>query len=232
MLQAFHRTQLTAGSNVLVMGAGAVGLLACAAAKAHGARYVAAIDIDSHRLGICKANGWADDVHCLPRQQSSLQYDSRKEEDVAVIEASKQQASVTLDQFAALSSIDTLSSGFDIVYECTGVPSCINISMFSCKSGGKVGLIGMGNPIVTMALGSAALREVDIIGVFRYANMFEKAVELLSTPLFRENEAGGKIQSIFSHHLPLSETAEAFGTLARGHSEDGERVIKVLITHD
>jgi len=43
----------------------------------------------------------------------------------------------------------------------------------------------MGNPNQILPLSAAALRKVDILGTFRYANTYEEAVELVSrgTPL-------------------------------------------------
>ena len=60
VLQGIRRSQLQPGQSVLVYGAGAVGLLACAAAKASGASFVAAVDIDEGKLSFAAANGWAD----------------------------------------------------------------------------------------------------------------------------------------------------------------------------
>jgi L-iditol 2-dehydrogenase len=44
-------------------------------------------------------------------------------------------------------------------------------------------LIGMGVPIQTLAISSAALREVDLVGVFRYANTYPEGISLASSPL-------------------------------------------------
>jgi L-iditol 2-dehydrogenase len=41
-------------------------------------------------------------------------------------------------------------------------------------------LIGMGTPIQTLPISDAALREVDLIGVFRYAGEYKQAITLLS----------------------------------------------------
>ena len=38
-------------------------------------------------------------------------------------------------------------------------------------------LVGMGHPIQTLPLAAAALREVDIVGVFRYANTYAESIE-------------------------------------------------------
>lgn len=117
---------------------------------------------------------------------------------------------------------------------------CINTSVFAAKTGGRVALIGMGHPIVTMPLGAAALREVDVLGVFRYANMFPKAIRLLSSgalpshpiDLSASNQAPskmGSIEALVSHTYPLAQALQAFQTLRAGRSPDGKKVVKVFV---
>ena len=42
-------------------------------------------------------------------------------------------------------------------------------------------IIGMGNPIQTLPISAASLREVDLVGVFRYANAYPRVIELLGS---------------------------------------------------
>ena len=49
------------------------------------------------------------------------------------------------------------------------------------KPGGKVMIIGMGTPVLTLPISAAALREVDLVGVFRYANTYKEVIQLLSS---------------------------------------------------
>ncbi len=60
--------------------------------------------------------------------------------------------------------------GFDYTFECTGVESCVQTGIFATAPGGKLMFVDMGNPVQNLHIGSAALREVDLLGVFRYAN--------------------------------------------------------------
>lgn len=84
-------------------------------------------------------------------------------------------------------------------------------------------LVGMGTRNIMLPLSAAALREVDILGSFRYANTYADALSLL---------ASGKLQNIgklVTHHMGLEDTARAFELLARGKDEGGNMVLKVMI---
>ncbi|KAN0062248.1 hypothetical protein ACQY0O_005429 [Thecaphora frezii] len=274
VLQGLHRSNLQAGQSVLVLGAGAVGLLACAAAKASGASYVAAADIDPGRLDFALANGWVDGTFLIPRTSpapvsESLDAASRRTlEDKAYVETSKslsQTLLAALSQFGGTTEAKTgynLSpppigldvDGFDLTFECTGVPSCVSLSIFTTKAGGKTILIGMGNPIQTLPIGAAALREVDIVGVFRYANTYPVAIGLLAGGGLRatgggvhaanaeskvegkEGEKNGKkmggIENLVSHKYPLERAGTAFETLANGKDHTGRGVVKVFIVDE
>ncbi len=277
VLQGIRRSQLQPGQSVLVYGAGAVGLLACAAAKASGASFVAAVDIDQGRLEFAAANGWADATYLLPRGAPSSaaaeEQDARARrvaEDKAAISSASSSATALLTALSTSNSstastttgyatqpapLDLSSDGFDVVFECTGVPTCVQTGILATKAGGKVVLIGMGNPIQTLPIGSASLREVDIIGVFRYANTYPIALGLLAGGTLRaqggglhaqavkgaeskgEGEGAGKkmggIENLVSHAYPLKEAVKAFETLANGKdAEHGRGVVKVFITDD
>lgn len=275
VLQGIRRSQLQPGQSVLVYGAGAVGLLACAAAKASGASFVAAVDIDEGKLKFAAANGWADATYLLPRAApaASAAGDEadprarRAAEDKAAIASASSSAALLLQAisstptstatgFAAQPApLDLATEGFDVVFECTGVPACVQTGIFATRAGGKIVLIGMGNPIQTLPIGAAALREVDIVGVFRYANTYPIALGLLAGGTLRaqgggvhaqqqhqegdakEGQGAGKkmggIDNLVSHAYPLKDAVKAFETLANGKDAvHGRGVVKVFITDD
>jgi L-iditol 2-dehydrogenase len=85
-------------------------------------------------------------------------------------------------------------------------------------------LIGMGTSNVTLPLSSAATREVDIQGSFRYANTYPAALALL---------ASGKLKNVdklVTHRFPLKDTKRAFDLLTRGQDEEGKMIIKIMIS--
>lgn len=221
VLQGIQRCNLTKGETVLVLGAGAVGLLACAAAKGAGAKYVVAVDIDAGRLDFAKRQGWADETYTLPRTAPVP-----GEEPAATMAKAQQMAQQLVGSLSSphVGAAKGTGAAFDVIFECSGVPSCVQLGIYATRPGGRVVLIGMGVPIQTMPIGAAALREVDILGVFRYAHTYPRAIEMLSS-----GELNG-IESVISHRYKLEEANEAFETLANGRSGDGKGVTKVFVT--
>lgn len=235
VLHALRRARFQPGHSVLVLGAGAVGLLACAAAKAAGASYVAAVDINQGRLDFARDNQWADDTFLLTGAAAA---------GADPIATARETAA------ALLAKLGRSTAPFDRTFECTGVPACVQTSIFATAPGGATVLIGMGTPIQTLPIGAAALREVDIIGVFRYANTYPTALAMLSSGALKAAGDGrhatapatatatpatgrGGIENLVSHTFPLEKADLAFQTLANGRdAEFGRGVVKVFITDE
>lgn len=118
-IQASRRAQLGAGSTVLVFGAGAVGLLVAAMARISGASTVVIADIDEGRVNFAVENNFAHRAFTVPMKRGSTTEEN--------LEIAKETA-------AAIGKI-TKESGdvvgeVDAVFECTGVPSCLQASIY------------------------------------------------------------------------------------------------------
>ncbi|KJZ74339.1 hypothetical protein HIM_06345 [Hirsutella minnesotensis 3608] len=112
------------------------------------------------------------------------------------------------------------------VYECTGVETCFQSSIYATKPGGKVMIIGMGTPILTLPMSAAALREVDLIGVFRYANTYPKAIKLLSN----RPASMPDLSTLVTHRFKgLDSINDAFSMAAKVKDDDGRLVLKVVV---
>lgn len=86
--------------------------------------------------------------------------------------------------------------------------------------GGKVVLVGMAEEEMALPLTAAAVREVDILGCFRYCNDYEYAVDLL-----RRKQVD--VMPLVTHRFPFTEpdVRKAYET-----SEAGGKAVKVMIT--
>jgi len=93
----------------------------------------------------------------------------------------------------------------NITIECSGAEPAIRTAIKVTSSGGTVVLVGLGPAEIKLPIVDAAVREVDIRGIFRYANCYQKALELISS---------GKVdvKSLITHHFQLKEVLKAFQT--------------------
>lgn len=76
----------------------------------------------------------------------------------------------------------------------------------------------MGHPIQTLSIGEAALKEVDLIGIFRYANQYPQAIEMIQTRQVDVNR-------LISARYTLEQTKEAFVALQTGKG------LKIIVTN-
>ncbi|KAK5110224.1 hypothetical protein LTR62_006220 [Meristemomyces frigidus] len=211
-LHAFRRSQMTQNATVLVFGAGAVGLLCAAVAKLKGAKRVIIADIDSGRLEFALQHGFAHDSYTVPMQRGK-----DIDEDLAIARKTAQ----AIGDVEGIGEVDT-------VFECTGVPSCVQAGIFALRAGGRLMLVGMGHPIQTLPLGAAALREVDIVGVFRYANTYPESIEIVEEAA--RSQGGPDFAKLVTHRFSgLEEAPRAFEMAAKTKDEEGRLVIKVVI---
>lgn len=164
VLNAAQRSNLAPGARVLVLGAGAVGVLACALARALGAAHVTVADINEARLEFATRGKRFADV--------SYKIDTSKPRPASPqesIDAAKALATELVDRSVQDSSVgDEASAGFDIVFECSGVESCMQTAVFvrACPArwatlalicflqaaapGGKAVYVGMGTSTATL----------------------------------------------------------------------------------
>jgi L-iditol 2-dehydrogenase len=87
-------------------------------------------------------------------------------------------------------------------------------------------LIGMGSPIQTLPISAAALREVDLLGVFRYSNTYEEAIKLVSSgnPLLPD------LSKLITHRYKgFGGVSDAFAMAGRVKDDEGSLVLKVVV---
>ncbi|PKY08603.1 putative zinc-dependent alcohol dehydrogenase [Aspergillus campestris IBT 28561] len=208
-----------AGTAALVFGAGAIGLLLAAALSlTENFSSIVIADIDPARLAIA-------DSLSLPTLHTFLipKPSTQPSESVSKEDAALQSAQSLATQLK--SSIPDVAAGFARVYDCTGVPACIQTGIYAAAPGSVLVQIGMGHPVQTVPLGAAALREVDLIGVFRYDGAaYPAAIALLGGGRFSVVE-----EKVVTHRVALRDGKEAFELAGRGVDGEGRTVVKVVI---
>ena len=172
------RSRVTVGSRVLVTGAGPIGIYTLMSAKAYGATKVVIIDINQERLNLAKEFG-ADHAILVTKE-------------------------VTEEEL-----VDQIRHAFDdqlpnISMECSGAPTCTRLVLQATASGGIAIQIGLGPPNVSLPIADAAIREVTILGAFRYKDCFPAAIDLAAT---------GKLpylSRLATHHFTFDQCTKAY----------------------
>lgn len=77
-----------------------------------------------------------------------------------------------------------------------------------------------------MPISAAALREVDLVGVFRYANTYEEAIKIVSSgnPLLPDLST-----LVTQRYRGFENIPDAFAMAGRVKDDEGKLVLKVLV---
>lgn len=143
------------GQSVVVFGAGPVGLLCMAVAKAFGSNKIVAVDINEERLGFAK------------KYAATHTYVSRKESAEATAKRMIEECE--------------LGKGADVVIDATGAEPCIQAGIHVARTGGTYVQGGMGKSDITFPIGALGSKELHVKGSFRYqAGDYDLAVGLVT----------------------------------------------------
>jgi len=84
----------------------------------------------------------------------------------------------------------------------------------------------MGSPIQTLPISAAALREIDLVGVFRYANTYAEAIKLVGS----NNPLLPDLSKLVTQRFKGFEAIpEAFAMAGRVKDDGGNLVLKVVV---
>ena len=191
-LAGMQRAGITVGDSVLVCGAGPIGLITLLCCAAAGAEPLVITDIDEGRLKFAK--------ELVPRVRTYQVPRAGPEE------CAKQ--------------IVELASGEQpvVAMECTGVESSVNSAIYATKFGGKVFIIGVGKPEMTLPFMRLSTQEIDLQFQYRYANTWPRAIRLVESGVI-------DLKKLATHRFEIDDAVKAFETA--GDVKSG--AIKVLI---
>lgn len=109
-----------------------------------------------------------------------------------------------------------MASEPDKTIDASGVEMTNRLSLLAARTGGCALIIGNGPLNVSLPLMSGLTREVDIRGVFRYANTYPAALKLIEKV---------DLTPIITHRFELTDAGQAFETSRKGLNG----AIKVMI---
>ena len=123
-IHASKRANLAPSSTAIVFGAGAVGLLVSAMAKISGCSTVLIADIDAGRVQFAVENGFAHRGLVVPAKRSA---------DVNESLALAKEVATNLGNVEKAGQNESALGEVDAVFECTGVPSCLQAAIYVCE---------------------------------------------------------------------------------------------------
>ncbi|OIW31453.1 putative alcohol dehydrogenase [Coniochaeta ligniaria NRRL 30616] len=183
VLHGLQTARLTLGHGVLIAGAGPIGLIALAAARASGAHPIIITDLEPKRLAFAK-----DFVQSCVTYQVDRNLDAE-----ANARAIRSVFGADDDEYQAPRT----------VLECTGVESSVCIAAFAVRRGGVVVVIGVGKAIMNnLPFMHISLAEIDLRFINRYRDTWPAGINCL---------AGGilDLKKLVSHKFPLEGALEA-----------------------
>ncbi|MER8486936.1 NAD(P)-dependent alcohol dehydrogenase [Mesorhizobium australicum] len=190
-MQAASRARIVPGDVAVVVGCGPIGIMIALAALAGGCSKVLISDFSAPKLKI--AAQYAGIVPVNIGEQSLV------------------------DAVAAA----TDNWGADIVFEASGSPKAFTDLFDVVRPGGAVVLVGLPVEPVTLNVPAAISKEVRIETVFRYANIFDRALQLI---------ASGKVdlKPLITGTYDFADSIQAFERAAEGNPQDVK--LQILLT--
>lgn len=209
-LHALRTTPIDIGTPVAIFGAGPIGLLVMAVARASGAHPVVITDVDASKLEFAKQF----EPHChthLVNPQATAQ------DNAAEIRA----------LFADSTGLTKEHHMPALVLECAGIESSIATAAYTVRRGGKINIVGVSSrPLINnIPFMHLSLAEVQLRFINRYTGTWPAAIRALEGALIDPE----KLTQLVSHEFCLEEAVEAM-ELVSGATGQKECVVKVQIT--
>lgn len=155
IVHACRRVGVAVGHNVLVCGAGTMGMMAFLCAKAFGANKVFITDINKSRLELAEKLG-ADKTYLInPKNFDDMEFAQTVKKD--------------------------MGESPDVALECSGDEASTSMAILATKNGGRVAIVGLGHLKIKVPLVYAAMREIDLIGICRFKDDYPLAIHLISS---------------------------------------------------
>lgn len=204
------RGQVKAMENVLVFGAGPIGLLNAAVCKAYSAKRVVVVDVVDSKLQFAK------EFCATSTFKPTLPKEGESKVDASVRNARDLIESIGDDVLA--------KEGFDLVLECTGAEPCIQTGIWALRPKGRFVQVGMGRSDVDFPITRVCVKELGVTGSFRYGSRtYETSISLVSSGLI-------DVTKLVTHRFLFKDAVKAFEVTTKGVGEDGKTAIKVQIS--
>ncbi|KAF2621493.1 sorbitol dehydrogenase-like protein [Macroventuria anomochaeta] len=192
---------LSLGRGAVVCGAGPIGLIALAAARASGAHPIVITDLEPKRLAFAKK--------FVP---SALTYQVNRDLD-------SEGNSKEIRKLFNFEHVGEYGAP-EVVLECTGVESSVVTATYTARRGGTVMVIGVGKEIMNnLPFMHLSLGEINLKFINRYRDTWPAGLQCL---------AGGilDLKPLVSHTYPLEKALDALHTC--GDLSNGSIKVQII----
>lgn len=189
-LQAAAKARIAPGDVAVVIGAGPIGIMVALAALAGGCSRAVIADLVDEKLAIAGRYPGITPVN------------------------------IRREALADAVARETGGWGADVVFEASGSPRAFEGIFALPRPGGCLVLVGMPVEPVAFDVVSAAAKEIRIETIFRYANVFDRALAMISS---------GRVdlKPLISHTFAFQDSIAAFERAAEGRPGDVKLQIKL-----
>jgi L-iditol 2-dehydrogenase len=150
-MHAVNLTPLDLFDDVVMIGAGTIGLLTLLALRSRGAGRVIVTDRSAHRLEVARALGADEALDAAGADPTD-----------AILEL-------------------TGGKGAHVVFEAVGITPTVRQSLAVVRRGGQVTWIGNSAPVVELPMQEMVSKEVVLRGAYGFVDEFERAADALAT---------------------------------------------------
>jgi D-xylulose reductase len=182
-LQAAKKANIIPGDTAVVIGAGTIGIMCAISAIAGGCSRVYVTDLMPEKLSIAGSYTGVTPININKQNPVDV-----------VMEA-------------------TSNWGADIVIEASGNPSVFTNVADYCCPGGRIVLVGIPIDPVTLDVARVQAKELTFSSVFRYANMYPRAIDLIGSGRL-------DVQKLISAVYPFDLAVEAFDRAKEMRADD------------
>lgn len=189
-MQGAVKAKLQPGDTALVIGAGTIGMMTAIAAIAGGCSTVYVSDIVAKKLAVTK------------HYPGLVPIDSLNEDVTARILQ------------------ETQDWGVDVVFECSGASAVFKGLANYVRPGGSIVFVGMPMEPVVLDLVAIQAKELRMETVFRYANVYERAINFIAS-------AKVDLNPLITESFNFDESINAFERAAQARDSDVKIQIKM-----
>jgi threonine 3-dehydrogenase len=192
------------GEDVLITGAGPIGIMAAGICRHVGARHVVVTDVREERLALARQCGATMAINTRQGQTASSSPDasSGPEHEEKTSEHLLREAMKQLG----------MTEGFDVGLEMSGVPSAFRSMLATMNHGGRIALLGIPSESFPINWDEVVFKGLTIQGIYG-REMFETWYRMINMLVGGLME---RIQPVLTHRFPAHEFEKAFKVAGSG----------------